>query len=127
MPAMPADTAGRAPQRRRWFAASGALLLAVGVAVAAWSAHGAGGVEATRLSSAALHLLVHGLGLVALDRGRGDWPLTLAMAALLAGTLLFAGTLLAAVAIGTGTASAPVGGMLSIVGWLLAAVALLRR
>lgn len=121
------DSAAHPSRRRRWFAASGAVLLAAGVAVAAWSAHGAGGVEASRLSSAALHLLVHGLGLLALDRGHGGWLPTLAMAVLLAGTLLFSGTLVAAVAFGTGTASAPFGGILTMLGWLLAAVALLRR
>lgn len=120
------------PPRRRWFAAAGALLVACGIATAAWSAHGAEGTDAQRLSHAALHLLVHGVALVALDRAPGsaaprDLPLLVALSLLLVGTLLFAGALIGAVAFATPVAAAPIGGAVGILGWIAAAGAVLRR
>ena len=112
--------------RRRWFAAAGALLAGCGVALAAYAAHGADGLAATRLSQAALQWLVHGTALVALDRG-GARLRTLACAAMLAGMVLFGGSLLLATWLGTSTTLAPIGGVLLIAGWVLAAVAMLQR
>ena len=117
---------------RRGFAAAGAVLAGCGVALAAYAAHGAEGADAARLAQAALQWQLHGVALVALDvaarpGGRAGRLRSLACSALLAGMLLFGGSLLLAVLIGASTALAPLGGLLLMLGWGLAAASLLHR
>jgi uncharacterized membrane protein YgdD (TMEM256/DUF423 family) len=113
------------PQRA--LAAIGAVFAAAGVALSAYAAHGADGAARASLQSAALFALLHGVALAALSRP-ADRRLSLAALAMLAlGTLLFSGSLVAAHLLGTSTRLAPTGGLLLIGGWLLYAVAALRR
>lgn len=102
----------------------GCLYGAAGVALAAAGAHhGASPLVAT----AAFFLLVHAAAIVALSAaGRPGLPLNLAASLLAAGAALFSGELAL-----HGLASlqplpmaAPTGGVLLIVGWLVAALAL---
>ena len=83
------------------------------------------------LQTAVLYQFIHALGLLllgALERQRPDRLLRIAADLLLAGVLLFSGSLYlllagAPLAIGALT---PIGGLCLIAGWLLAAVALWR-
>ena len=114
----------------RLIAAAGALALGMGTAAAAASAHFNDVQDATRLGSASQMLLVHGLGLLGLALARSAWPSTRRrlgwVAALLAsGLLLFAGSLLLAVAFDTSTALAPIGGGLMILCWIAASLVFL--
>jgi uncharacterized membrane protein YgdD (TMEM256/DUF423 family) len=114
----------------RLFMGGGALLLALAVALGAYSAHatkGAAHPEAARLlQTAVLYHFVHAMGILiagVLARvGASPW---LAAAGLLhfAGIVLFCGSLwvLALTARSMGVA-APLGGMCFIVGWLAMAV-----
>ena len=115
-----------ATHARRWIPAAGAVLAAAGVAVWAIAAHAADGADAARLAQAGQQWLLHGVALLAFAGGAGRLRL-LASAAWLAGMLLFGGSLVLAVALGTSTALAPLGGMALMLGWLLAALALLQR
>ena len=109
--------------RRHPLAAAGALLAAGGVALSAYAAHADG---AARLESAALLALVHGAALAALGRQAQSALGRAALCMLLLGTLLFAGALLGGHAAGWSTRPAPVGGLLTIAGWLLYAIDALR-
>lgn len=111
----------------RLFAGAGAALAAAGVALSAYAAHAADAAAQGRLGSAALFALVHGAALAALSaqnrRGLGR----VALALLLFGTLLFSGTLVAAHFFALPTRTAPFGGVMMILGWLLYAVDAFRR
>jgi uncharacterized membrane protein YgdD (TMEM256/DUF423 family) len=107
----------------RWLAACGALLAALSVALAAYSAHAA----APGLQSAAWLGLVHGAAAVALAGTAPGRPGRAAVASFLAGAWLFAGSLATAHFLGLRPVAAPAGGMLMIAGWLLLAPACLRR
>ncbi|HPF74248.1 MAG: DUF423 domain-containing protein [Rhodanobacteraceae bacterium] len=114
----------------RLIAAAGALALGIGTAAAAASAHFQDALDATRLGSASQMLLVHGLGLFGLALARHAWPskrrtLGWIAALLAAGLLLFAGSLLFAVAFDASTALAPFGGGLTILCWVAAAIVFL--
>jgi uncharacterized membrane protein YgdD (TMEM256/DUF423 family) len=110
----------------RFFLVSGALVLALGVAMGAVSAHAAKGAahpDAVRLlQTAVLYQLVHGIGIVIAgvlaQRGASRWLLT--MGALhLAGVLLFCGSLYLLAYAGASTGLlAPLGGLAFIGGWL---------
>jgi uncharacterized membrane protein YgdD (TMEM256/DUF423 family) len=114
----------------RAFVGGGALLLALAVALGAYSAHAAKGAphpEAARLlQTAVLYQLVHAIGIVlagALARnGASPW-LVGAGALHLLGIVLFCGSLwvLALTTKSLGPA-APMGGMAFIAGWLSLAV-----
>lgn len=120
-------TIARADRVRRAFAAAGALMCALAIALAAVAAHAASDIARERLEPAALYLLVHGLALAILaprQSLRLEW---LALLAWLAGSALFSGTLVLSVATGVSAALAPAGGTLLIVGWLLQALAMLQR
>jgi uncharacterized membrane protein YgdD (TMEM256/DUF423 family) len=111
----------------RLFVAFGALCAAFGVGLSAYAAHGAQGVAAAQLSTAALFALLHGIALAALAPAASDRIRRIALALLALGTLLFSGSLAAHHAFGLPTRLAPAGGSLLIAGWLLYAVAAVRR
>lgn len=111
-------------------AAAGALLSALAVGLGAFGAHGlAEMVSESRLATfetAARYQMFHGLGLLA----AGALGPAAAKAApwLLAGSLIFSGSLYLLVLSDTGWwgAVAPVGGLLQIIGWLILALQLWR-
>lgn len=115
-----------APLTTRLLAACGALLAAIAVAMAAYAAHAAQGLDASRLHSASLFCFGHGIALAALVPRRPRALRTLALSVLLLGTLLFSGSLALAVFAGLPTALAPIGGTLMILAWLLYAIDALR-
>ena len=114
----------------RLLVGSGALLMALAVALGAYSAHatkGAAHPEAARLlQTAVLYQLVHALGIVIAGvLARGNPTPWIAAAGLLhlAGIVLFCGSLwvLALAARSLGIA-APAGGLCFIAGWIAMAV-----
>lgn len=111
----------------RPFVVFGALCAAFGVGLSAYSAHGAQGVAAVQLSTAAQFALLHGIALAALAPATPRRIGRLALATIALGTLLFSGSLVAHHAFALPTRLAPVGGSLLIAGWLLYAVGALRR
>lgn len=120
-PSGPAAGAGRA------LAAAGAVLAALAVGLAAYASHAAGPDAGVRLGLAAAFAFGHGLALAALaPRISGRLELV-AMAGLLLGVLLFAGSLAGAHFLGLPTRLAPLGGSLLMLGWLAHAVAATRR
>ncbi|MFC3816013.1 DUF423 domain-containing protein [Lysobacter sp. GCM10012299] len=110
----------------RLLTASGAVLAAVAVALSAYAAHAVDAGAQHRLYSAALFAFGHGIALAALAPHLRRNLARVALAALLLGTLLFSGSLAAAVLMGTSTALAPFGGTLMILAWLLYAADALR-
>lgn len=104
---------------RRAFGGIGSLLAGAAVALAAYAAHGADGEAQVRLAQAAAFAFAHGLALAALaplaQRRRG----LAALAAMLAGAMLFSGSLVGAALLGLPTTLAPFGGMLMIGAWCL--------
>ena len=111
----------------RLLAAAGAVLAAGAVALAAYAAHAASGPEQGRLLHAALFGFGHGIALAALAPQASRRLGRLALMLMLAGVLLFSGSLVAAVFLGTSTGLAPSGGSLMILAWLLYAADALRR
>ena len=107
-------------------AAIGALLCGLSVAVGAYAAHAADPAAARRLAIAAVFAFGHGLALVALRARAGKLALAV-RAMLLAGVLLFAGSLAWAATVGGQPRLAPFGGALLMLGWLLAVVELSRK
>ncbi len=79
------------------------------------------------MQTAAAVAFGHGIALAALGRGPAGRLRALALAALLLGTLLFAGSVALHALAGLPVAAAPFGGGLLIVGWLLLAVDFARR
>lgn len=115
------------PLAMRLVGAAGALLCGVAVGLGAYASHGVEGAAAVRLGLAALFGFGHGLALVVLaPRAVGRWTIAPPLL-LLAGVLLFSGSLAAAALAGASTRLAPVGGSLLMLGWLAQAVASLRR
>ena len=112
VPAPPVEVAVR-----RALGGIGSLLAGAAVALAAYAAHGAEGEAQARLAQAAAFAFAHGLALAALaplaQRRRG----LVALMAMLAGVLLFSGSLVGAALLGLPTALAPFGGMLMIGAW----------
>ena len=112
VPAPPVEVAVR-----RAIGGIGSLLAGAAVALAAYAAHGAEGEAQARLAQAAAFAFAHGLALAALaplaQRRRG----LIALMAMLAGVLLFSGSLMGAALLGLPTALAPFGGMLMIGAW----------
>lgn len=111
----------------RAFAATGAWLCAMAVALAAYASHGAAGLAQSRLQTAALFAFGNGLALVVLAHRPGSRALRIALSALLAGVLLFSGSLLAEALFGLRPRLAPFGGMLLIAGWLWLGATLLKK
>ncbi|HET6434902.1 MAG TPA: DUF423 domain-containing protein [Xanthomonadaceae bacterium] len=108
-------------------AAAGALCAATAVALGAYAAHGGLGDDRALVQTAAAVAFGHGIALAALGRGPAGRLRALALAALLLGTLLFAGSVALHALAGLPVAAAPFGGGLLIVGWLLLAVDFARR
>lgn len=104
---------------RRTLGGIGSLLAGAAVGLAAYAAHGADGEAQARLAQAAAFTFAHGLALAALaplaQRRRGLF----ALAAMLAGVVLFSGSLVGAALLGLPTALAPFGGLLMIGAWCL--------
>lgn len=121
------DPAGPTPLHVRLLAATGAVLAAAAVALSAYAAHATGAAVQAPLYTAALFLLVHGVALAVLAPRATTRLADLALAVLLAGTLLFAGSLVARHLLGVPAGAAPFGGTLMILAWLLHAAAALRR
>ena len=111
---------------------SGAILAALGIAAGAFGAHGLKGkVEPKDLETfeiAVRYQMYHALGLLAV----GAWfrplarlakPASVAICMLIAGTLIFSGTLYGIVVGGPRWLGAitPIGGTLQIIGWLVLA------
>lgn len=106
----------------------GGLLAGVAVGLSAYAAHGlSDALMQSRLQNAALFAFGHGVALAALGpsttRRLGKAGLYL----LLLGTLLFSGSLAAAVFAGTPTQLAPIGGSALMLGWLVWAIDAVRR
>ena len=112
--------------KRGIVSALAALFCAASVALGAYAAHAAEPQALQRLALAAAFAFGHGLALLVLRTREGGLAIA-ARAAFIAGTLCFSGSLAGAALAGLPTALAPVGGMLLILGWLLAAVDLLRK
>jgi uncharacterized membrane protein YgdD (TMEM256/DUF423 family) len=108
-------------------AAAGALCAALAVALAAYAAHAAIGPGQALLQTAAALLFGHGVALAALARGAYGRRRRLALAGLLAGSVLFAGSLVVHALAGVQLRLAPTGGLLMIGGWLLLAFDLFRE
>ena len=117
----------QAPILRRCLAAFGALACGVSVAMAAYASHGLEGQAAERVGMAALFAFGHGLALLLLAPAASGRLRLLALAALCAGTCLFAGTLAGAALFALPTTLAPAGGLLLMLGWLMIAGDALRR
>ncbi|GAB2653012.1 DUF423 domain-containing protein [Arenimonas aestuarii] len=115
------------PRLSRLFAGCGALACGLAVALGAYASHGLDGEAARRAGLAALFTFGHGLALQLLMRDAGGRLRTTAGATLLAGLLLFAGSLCGAVFLDWPTPLAPAGGLLLIAGWLMIAVDTFRR
>ena len=105
---------------------AGSMLAGVSVALAAYAAHGADGEAQVRLVQAAAFGFGHGLALAALAPLATGRQGRIALGAMLAGVLLFSGSLAGAALLRWPTALAPFGGMLMIAGWLLHGVDRLR-
>jgi uncharacterized membrane protein YgdD (TMEM256/DUF423 family) len=107
-------------------AAAGALLAAIGVALGAFGAHALkarlGPVELGWWQTAVQYQMWHAVGLVALGAIAGA-RMRLPALLLIAGTLVFSGSLYAMALTGARWlgAVAPLGGAALIAGWLLAA------
>ncbi|MDE2406365.1 MAG: DUF423 domain-containing protein [Xanthomonadaceae bacterium] len=111
---------------RRNLAALGSLLAGLSLALAAYAFHAAAPESSPRLLQASMFTFLHGLALTALAPLAQRPTGLLALAMLLVGVLLFAGSLLAATWLGLAPALAPLGGGLAISGWLLHAYDRLR-
>lgn len=109
-----------------WLRASGALMAAAGVALGAWAAHGAAEPVRVLAQTAAVHAFGHGVALAALARGPLSRLARAALVLLLAGSVLFAGSLAWKAMAGGSSAAAPFGGVMVLLGWLLYAVSALR-
>ena len=111
----------------RALATAGALACALAVALGAYASHGLDGENARRAGLAALFAFGHGLALQVLLRNQAGRLRLAAGAVLLAGLLLFAGSLCGAVFLGWPMRLAPAGGLLLIASWLIIAVDTFRR
>lgn len=116
-----------ASHRPRWPAVIGALLAGVSVGLSAYASHALEGIARQHLLMAAAFVFGHGVALVALSgRTRGRLG-TSASLLLLAGTLLFSGSLAAKSLFGWPSMLAPWGGTMLMLGWLLHAIEAWRR
>lgn len=106
--------------------AAGAICAGIAVALAAYASHGAEGQAAAWLQTAAAFAFGHGAALALLSRVTTRMAGLVSMGMLLAGMVLFSGSLAAAALAGWPTSLAPFGGSLMILGWLLLAVDLAR-
>ena len=118
----------RRVRKPSFLAFCGALLAAAAVALSAYAAHGMGDpLLQSRLETAALHAFGHGVVLAVLGPASLNGFGRMALYVLLLGVLLFSGSVAGGVLMGWPTTLAPAGGMAMIAGWLLFALASLRR
>jgi len=115
----------KAAQRALAFA--GGVVAAASVALSAYASHVADGAGQMALLVGAAIAFGHGLALAALSRQARRRMALCALVALLAGTLLFSGGLVAAHFSGTAARTAPFGGALLILAWLAWAADALRN
>lgn len=108
-------------------AAAGAWLAGIAVALSAYAAHAVEGTQQVRLQTAALFAFGHGLALAAFAIRAASRGMGIGLFALLAGVLLFSGSLVAEALFGLRPRLAPFGGALLIAGWLLLGAALWKR
>lgn len=111
--------------RRDWISALAAFLCAASVALAAYASHAALPGQASRLGLAAAFAFGHGLALILIS-GRRSRLAAISRWLLLLGIAGFSGGLCFAAFIGSRAATAPLGGSLLIIGWLVLAVDLWR-
>lgn len=117
----------RAPRYVAGLVAVGALLAGFSVGLSAYAAHAVDGDARAALQTAAVFAFGHGIALVVLGRAvRGALEMT-SLLALLLGTLLFAGALVSRHLFAGPAFFAPWGGMLTMLGWALQAMAAFRR
>ncbi len=121
------STSASTTHRRAWLAASGAVIAAAAIALAAYASHGVHGVDQARLQTAAVFAFGNGLALAALAPSTTRTLGQLALLALLLGLLSFSGSLTGSVLARWPTTLAPTGGLLMIGGWLALAVDFIRR
>ena len=107
-------------------AAFGALSCAAAVALAAYASHGAEPAQASRFGLAAAFAFGHGLALVAMASRRTALA-SLVRVLIVLGVAGFSGGLCVAAWRGGSAPTAPIGGSLLILAWVLAAVDLWRR
>lgn len=107
-------------RRGSLLSAAGALLCAIAVGLAAYASHAADPVQAPRLALAAAFAFGHGLALLLLGPRRTPIA-TLARVLMLLGVLAFSGGLCVAAFTGGRAPSAPFGGGMLILAWVLVA------
>ena len=106
----------------------GALLAAVAIGLSAYAAHGVSDPRTQSwLQTAALYAFGHGVTLAVLGAAVECALAQLALCLLLAGTLLFSGSLVGGALWHWPTRLAPVGGVVMMVGWVVLAINALRR
>jgi uncharacterized membrane protein YgdD (TMEM256/DUF423 family) len=101
--------------------AAGALLCGGAVALAAYASHGADAVQAPRLALAAAFTFGHGLGLLLLSQRPGVLA-AIARGMMLLGVMAFSGGLCWAAFAGGRAPTAPFGGGLLMLAWVLVAI-----
>ena len=106
-------------RQRDLLAVAGAVLAAVGVALAAWAAHGVEVDARASLQQAALLALLHGIAVAALAPLAVKQLARVALLLMLVGAVLFTGSIVAGYLVGASTALAPWGGSAMILAWLL--------
>ena len=112
----------------RGLAAMGAVLAALAIGLSAYAAHGVADAQARgNLQTASLYAFAHGAVLLLLAQAPARPLRWLALAGLLLGTLLFAGSLVASALAQLSSRLAPVGGICMMLGWVLWALDALRR
>ncbi|KAF1689822.1 DUF423 domain-containing protein [Pseudoxanthomonas koreensis] len=111
-----------------WLAATGAVLAALAIGLSAYAAHGVADLHARgNLQTASLYAFAHGVALAALAPTSARALRLLALAGLLLGTVLFAGSLAGGALLGWPTRLAPFGGTVLMASWLLLAIDAVRR
>ncbi|OGT56950.1 MAG: hypothetical protein A3E01_12690 [Gammaproteobacteria bacterium RIFCSPHIGHO2_12_FULL_63_22] len=111
--------------RRDWISAFAAILCAASVALAAYASHAALPGQSSRLGLAAAFAFGHGLALI-LIAGRRSRIAGISRLLLLLGVAGFSGGLCYAAFMESRAATAPLGGSLLILGWLVLAFDLWR-
>ncbi|WMJ68299.1 DUF423 domain-containing protein [Stenotrophomonas sp. 24(2023)] len=118
----------RRAQKPSLLACLGALLAAAAVGLSAYASHGVtDAVAQQHLNMAALYAFAHGAVLAAMGKRAQGLLGHLGLYALLLGTLLFAGSLAGNALWQWPTRLAPAGGTTLMLGWVVLAIAALRR
>lgn len=108
------------------FSAIGALMCATSVALSAYANHGLEAQAQDRMLLAAYFAFAHGLSLIVLARVSHSKSDLGACSLMLAGLLMFSGSLISSVIWQTATTLAPAGGIALILSWCWSAVNLMR-